>query len=160
MGVDRIDRAIVGETPVEIDLSKIFAPEIEFTLVRPRVGFLPMQDTVVYWEVDGKQDSVTLKSHGQIEKFRIQLSPGSERITFWQPQPWANHYVAVNVDEVLPDGSVSPTGTPASEPEVKSWHVATADEPLTFRGEGPSVFRIDQLVGCLLYTSPSPRDRG
>ena len=160
LGVERIDRAVVGETPVEIDLSKIFAPEIEFTLVRPRVGFLPMQDTVVYWEVDGKQDSVTLKSHRQIEKFRIQLSPRSERITFWQPQPWANHYVAVNVDEVLPDGSVSPTGTPASEPEVKSWHVATADEPLTFRGAGPSVFRIDQLVDDEVHTRIVPVTEG
>jgi len=160
MGLDRIDRAVVGETPVEIDLSKIFAPEIEFTLVRPRVGFLPMQDTIVYWEVDGKQDSVTLKSHRQIEKFRIKLSPGSESITFWQPQPWANHYVAVNVDEVLPDGSVSPTGTPASEPEVKSWHVATPDEPLTFRGAGPSVFRIDQLVDDEVHTRIVPVTEG
>jgi hypothetical protein len=160
LGVDRIDRAVLGGTPVEIDLSKIFAPEIEFTLTRPRVGFLPMQDTVVYWEIDGKQDSVTLKSHRQIEKFRIQLQPESESITFWQPQPWANHYVAVNVDEVLPDGSVSPTGSPASEPEVKSWHVATADEPLTFRGVGPNVFRIDQLVDDQVHTRIVPVTEG
>ena len=156
LGVERIDRAIVGQTPVEIDLSKIFAPEVEFTLVRPRVGFLPMQDTVVNWEVDGKQDSVTLKSHRQVEKFRIQLQPNSDRITLWQPQPWANHYVTVNVDEVLPDGSVSPKGGPASEPEVKSWHVATSDEPLTFRGAGPNVFRIDQLVGDQVHTRIVP----
>ena len=156
LGMDRIDRAVVGAAPVEIDLSKIFAPEIEFTLTRPRVGFLPMKDTVVYWEIDGKQDSVTLKSHRQIEKFRIKLQTTSQSITFWQPQPWANHFVAVNVDEVLPDGSVSATGGPASEPEVKSWHVATADEPLTFRGAGPNVFRIDQLVGDQVHTRIVP----
>lgn len=156
LGVERIDRAIVGQTPVEIDLSKIFAPEVEFTLARPRVGFLPMKDTVVYWEIDGKQDSVTLKSHQQIEKFRVQLHSGSDRITFWQPQPWVNHYVAVNVDEVMTDGSVRPTGGPACDPEVKSWHVATAEEPLTFRGEGPSVFRIDRLVDDQVHTRIVP----
>jgi hypothetical protein len=60
------------------------------------------------------------------------------------------------VDEVLPDGSVSSTGSPACEPVVKSSHVATADEPLSFRGAGPSVFRIDRLVDDQVHTRIVP----
>lgn len=156
LGVDRIDRSIVGQTPVEIDLTTVFAPEIEFTLFRPRVGFLPTHDTVVNWEIDGKKESLTLKSHRQIEKFRIKLRPEIDRITFWQPQPWANHYVAINVDEVLPDGTVNKTAKPACEPTVMSWHVATPDEPLTFRAAGPNIFRIDQMVDDQVHTRIVP----
>ncbi len=156
LGVNRIDRAVVGETPIEIDLSAVFAPELEFTLARPRIGFLPTLDTVVNWEVDGQQESLTLKSHRQTEKFRIRLTPGSERITFWQPQPYANHYVTINIDEILPDGSVNQSTTPVIPPAVKSWHVATQDEPLSFRATGPNVFRIDQLTGDQIHTRIVP----
>jgi len=156
LGVDRIDRSIVGQTPVEIDLTTVFAPEIEFTLFRPRVGFLPTHDTVVNWEVDGKEESLTFKSHRQVEKFRIKLRPGIDRITFWQPQPWANHYVGINVDEVLPDGIVDKNAMPACEPTVMPWHVATPDEPLIFRAAGPNVFRIDQVVDDQVQTRIVP----
>ncbi len=60
------------------------------------------------------------------------------------------------MDEVLADGTVDKSARPAIEPTVVSWHVATADEPLTFRGAGPNVFRIDQMVEDQVLTRIVP----
>ena len=53
LGDVQATRAIIGDAVVELDLSTVFAPEIEISLTRPRVGFLPTLDTVVAWEAGG-----------------------------------------------------------------------------------------------------------
>ena len=140
-------RAIIGDDPLILDLTSIFSNEIEVSISRPRVGFLPTADTTVMWEVGGRQDQVTLKSHDQVEKFRVKISPDNSQISLWMPQPYANHYVHVNVNEVLPDGSIDPNSDLAASlgSVTRSYHVATPEEPLRFRVAGPNVIRIDQL---------------
>ena len=152
MSVQRADRALIGAEPVEIDLTNIFAPELEFRIARPRVGFVPTLETVVNWEFNGQQKSVTLDADQQTETFRIKLTAGIDRITFWQPQPYANHFVVINANEVLPDGTVSDTSVSAIGPDTRAWHVATTEEPLTFTAPGPNLFRIDQLVDDQIQT--------
>ena len=140
-------RAIIGDEPLILDLTSIFSNEIEVSISRPRVGFLPMADTTVMWEVGGRQDQVTLKGHNQVEKFRVKITPDNNQISLWMPQPYANHYVHVNVKEVLLDGTVDPNSDLAASlgSVTRSYHVATPEEPLRFRVAGPNVIRIDQL---------------
>ena len=80
LGDVQATRAIVGDAEVEIDLSTVFAPEIEISLTRPRVSFLPTLDTVVAWEAGGQTQSVTLAAHDQTEKFRLKLDAAVDKI--------------------------------------------------------------------------------
>ena len=141
-------RALVGDDPLILDLTSIFSPEIEVSLYRPRVGFLPMAETTVMWEINGKHDQVTLKSHDDVEKFRVKINPDNTQVSLWVPQPYANHYVHVGVKEVLADGTVDDDSDLSASlgSVIRSYHVATKEEPLRFRVAGPSVIRIDQLT--------------
>lgn len=148
-------RAILGDDPLILDLTSIFAPEVEISLQRPRVGFLPTADTTVMWQVGDRQDQITLKGHDQIETFRVKVTPQHNQISLWMPQPYANHFVHVNVHEVLPDGKVDLRNDLAASlgSVTRSYHVATAEEPLRFRIAGPNLIRIDQLIDD---RSPTP----
>ena len=151
-------RAIVGSEPLILDLDSIFAPEIEISLSRPRVGFQQTADTTVMWEVGGKQDQVTLKGHDQVERFRVKIAPENNQIQLSMPQPYANHFVHVNVAEVLPDGKVDPNSDLAASlgSATRSYHVATVGEPLRFRVAGPNVIRVDQLVDDKIHSKIIP----
>ena len=69
-------------------------------------------------------------------------------------QKWVDHWLS-HGDIVEID---SPTITPESV-LVASGHVGEFNDLMTECKACGSIFRADHLV-CLLYTSPSPRDRG
>ncbi len=141
-------RALLGDDPLILDLTSIFSPEIEVSLRRPRVGFLPIAETTVMWEINGKHDQVTLKGHDDVETFRVKISPENSQIALWMPQPYANHYVHVNIKEVLANGTVDPESDVSANlgSVMRSYHVATEEEPLRFRVSGPNVIRVDELI--------------
>ena len=62
--------------------------------------------------------------------------------------------------EVLPNGTAEAVSQrdsrPTIAPKINSWHVATADEPLTFRAAGPNVYRIDRLTNDGVATQVVP----
>ncbi len=141
-------RALLGDDPLILDLTSIFSPEIEVSLRRPRVGFIPMAETTVMWEINGEHDQVTLKGHDDVETFRVKISPENSQIALWMPQPYANHYVHVDVKEVLADGTVDTESDVSANlgSVLRSYHVATEEEPLRFRVSGPNVIRVDELT--------------
>jgi len=151
-------RVLLGDEPLILDLTSIFSPEVEISLIRPRVGFLPMAKTTVMWEINGQHDQVTLKDHDDVETFRIKINPDNTQISLWMPQPYANHYVHVDVKEILPDGTVdADSDLSSSLGSVKrSYHVATQEEPLRFRVAGPNVIRVDQLIQEKIVTKIIP----
>ena len=151
-------RALLGEDPLILDLTSIFSPEIEVSLRRPRVGFLPVAETTVMWEINGKHDQVTLNGHEDVETFRVKISPEHSQIALWMPQPYANHYVHVDIKEVLADGTVDLESDVSANlgSVMRSYHVATEEEPLRFRVPGPNVIRVDELTEQGIITKLIP----
>ncbi len=140
-------RALLGNDPLILDLTSMFSPEIEVTLTRPSVGFLTMAQTTVMWEINGQHDQVTLKNHDDVQTFRVAINPNNTQLSLWMPQPYANHFVHVEVKEVMADGTVDEQSEPSASlgSTLRSYHVATLKEPLRFRVAGPNVIRVDQL---------------
>lgn len=151
-------RALLGDDPLILDLTSIFAPEIEVSLRRPRVGFLPVAETTVMWEINGVHDQVTLQGHDDVETFRVKITPENSQISLWMPQPYANHYVHVDVKEVLADGTVDAQSDISENlgSVLRSYHVATQEEPLRFRVSGPTVMRVDELTDGEIFTKLIP----
>ena len=151
-------RALLGGDPLILDLTSIFSPEIEVSLQRPRVGFLPMAETTVMWEINGEHDQVTLKGQEDVETFRVKISPENSQVALWMPQPYANHYVHVGIKEVLADGTVDLESDVSANlgSVLRSYHVATEEEPLRFRVSGPNVIRVDELTEGEVVTKLIP----
>ena len=63
--------------------------------------------------------------------------------------------VAIALKAILKDDSIGELGLNARTDIPKGHKVARRAIP-----SGEAVFKYGQIIGCLLYTSPSPRDRG
>ncbi len=120
---------------------------IEVQLRRPRLSFLPTADTAVLLNDRSQSQVVNLTDSHQPTIVRLAFDTGPQTLQIHQIRPWSNHFVHVDLKEVLPDGSVVPMDrakVPMKQ-RTMTYSVATADEPLTFRVAGPAMLRIDRI---------------
>ncbi|MGB7346943.1 MAG: hypothetical protein WBD20_22155 [Pirellulaceae bacterium] len=121
--------------------------EFEIALRRPRLGFSPVGETTVIIEGRSRSQLVQLNDPDKRTVARIQIGAGPRSLQISQANPLVNHYVHVDLNEVMSDRSIVPIDHQKvrMQQRTETYQVATAEEPLKFRISGPALLRIDRL---------------
>jgi hypothetical protein len=93
-------------------------------------------------KVDERQEHI-LRLHPQRDKdsYRLSFARGAHSVRIRLLDPVARHSVRVHARERQADQSWA---LRALRPKVRSYHVATRDEPLVLYAQGPALLRIDE----------------
>ena len=137
---------LTGDKQISLMTNNDQPTEFEVILRAPRMGFLPRGETTVVMERRARSELISIAPDQQSAVVRVQLPAGPQSLQINQGTPAANQYLYVDVNEILPDGSI----VPIQESKIKlksrsrTYQVATVDEPLQFRVAGPTLLRIDR----------------
>ena len=134
------------------------ATRFQITAARPGIGFLAMQATPVAWKAEERmQSDVIVGRQDQVEA-NVRFDPGGGALKVWMPDPQANHFLALNIREIQPDGSLVSVNDRSWWPVARrrTYQVATTDEPLVFRVTGPQLIRVDWLQDGQIWSERIP----
>ncbi|QDT11807.1 hypothetical protein [Planctomycetes bacterium K23_9] len=145
-GDDIGTHVLTGSQQLTLLLNQPESTEIEVALRRPRLSFLPTGNTSVVLESRLRTQTVTLDDPAKRTIARVTIGSGPHSLQVSQADPLMNHFLHVDLNEVLPDGTVVPINHEKVRmaERTRTYQVATADEPLTFRIAGPALLRIDR----------------
>ena len=135
-----------GENQLRLQLSSDRPTQTQVTLVLPQLSYLPCLPLRVGWQVDDQPPCpVQLGQPGRLHTLNVSLAPGAHRMRLQIDQPVVNQYVLVQLHEQSSGQEQQAWSDGAgARDERRFYHVATREEPLSFRVLGPARIRIDQ----------------
>ena len=138
-----------GDKRISLMLNNPKPIEIEVVLRRPRISFLPTTTTNIVLETKSKSRVIAIDQPDIRTVARVKMGVGPQTLQIATANPLANHFVHVDVNLVLSDGSVVPieADTVRLKNRVRTYQVTTKQEPLTFRVAGPTMIRVDHNNG-------------
>ncbi len=142
------DYLISGYRQLDLDSVESRPVLIEFVLHQPRISFLTAPQLRVELQVDQSASRrVTLPERGDAQRIQVPLPAGKHRIRLRIENPFAGHYVFVNVNEI--DAAGKRTGwqdRANNETAERLYHVATPSMPVQLQVQGPSWIRVERVV--------------
>ena len=136
--------ALHSSNDLELDFQSDSSTSFRIFLQRPRVSFLPLNQSSVRFYQPGRDEMSTLIDPQQVVDRKVRLSAGAQQVTLRQVNPTINHFVGVNVIEELDNGKRMLVTDQQGFDKERIFQVATEDEPIKFRVTGPAIIRIDQ----------------
>ena len=126
----------------------------------PSISFIEFHPTELTVTASGVTEKLSIDKPDQQIAIGLGLPAGQHTIEVTNPEPWPNHFVQLEVQEIMPDGRMRAIGGEAVEssqrPKKRAYHVATFDEPLVFRVSAPNVIRVDQKKGEVIEQQMMP----
>jgi hypothetical protein len=148
--IRRGDNLLAGYQHLVLAMQNPRPTTLELSLAQGQLASLRASAIAVQWQLDdGPSQRITLASINSVQSLRVDVPRGSHRLRLWLDQPLANQYVVVRMREMP---STGPHFTAAGTAQLvrqteRLYHVATEDQPVRFRIDGPAWVRVDQLVG-------------
>ncbi|PPD41211.1 MAG: hypothetical protein CTY16_16290 [Methylobacter sp.] len=103
------------------------------------VPFLPESPTTLLYQVDDLPvQAIKLLDKADWQRLTLTIPAGGHALRFYQQKPVGNQYVKLRFDDPLSNLAVA---------QERPYFISTADAPLQFYSQGPSVLRIDELDG-------------
>ena len=138
--VEPDERFLYGYDALLLDLSNPVARRAELALQLQGPPFLPLEPLQVEIELDGAPLlSVPLSAKAAQAQRRLSLPAGEYQLAFRLADPVVNQMVRLRLSLLSDDGE-----EPLAEPSVKTYQVATAEQPLLVYVDGPAWVRIDE----------------
>ncbi len=133
----------------EINLRVVEARELKLELAfwQPSVAFRRAPQLVVeLFMGDRPLREIPLPTLDQVERFQLDLAPGSHQVRLRIKQPYAGHDVLLQLREITPEGRRIAWNEwdDLKRPE-EFFHVATAEQPVKFRVQGPAWLQIQRF---------------
>ena len=137
---------LTGSNQLSLNVRHPDGTSFQVTMQRPRLSFLPMGKTIAVLESNAQTRAIELGDPGEKTSVQADLAPGADMLEISHGNPFANHFIQVDLEEISPQGERLPTSIERVQDNEteRIYQVATADEPLKFRVAAPAILRLDR----------------
>ena len=139
------DYVLAGTNDLDLQVDGSLPSQFRVAMQRPRVSFLSVAPTTVSYQAESTLGQVLLNDPGEVVEIQADLSSGAQQLKLRQLNPLANHFVGLNIQEILPEGEIVPISQVTDQVKERGYQVGLHDEPLRFKVGGPTIIRIDRL---------------
>ena len=141
------DYLLTGYRRLSLDLLESRPVTIELLIWQPQISFLPPPQLQLEVQVDDQSARrIDMKAVDQPQSIQLALAPGRHQIQLRIVNPFAGHYVFLNVFELDGSGQRCSWPEPTAESAQRLYHVATPSTPVKLRLRGPAWLRVERMI--------------
>ena len=141
------DYLLSGYRRVRFSATEQHPVDVELVFRRPKVGYVPTPPLQVEVVVNQQKPIlVLLDEPDQVKRLRLSLAARTHDLTVRVLNPYLGQYVFLSMDEIRGGTERTAWRDDDREDGKRYYHLATDEQPVTFRVTGPAWLRVERHV--------------